>query len=162
MNHTTAPQDHRTQFQGWASSPNRRGSFDTIWSCSITIILCSWSAVCINIPARSDNYWMMTKRKLWLTWICLTGPEFLMAIALGQWIAVKQSRKSFHASGYPEWTWKHGFYADMGGFVAFNAGQPDPPASRKVAAVLDQREANIRRCHQRKSSHRSACHRRWE
>ena len=96
-----------------------------MWSCGITLFLCSWSAVCINIPARRDSYWKKLQRKLWLTWICLAGPEYLLAIALGQWCAAKDSVRDFREAKrrlrrphWREWTWKHAFYAEMGGFVA--------------------------------------------
>lgn len=84
----------------------------------ITLGFCSWSAVCVNIPARGDSTFKKLQRKAWLTTICMIGPEYLLVIALGQWSEAKQSVEDFHSKGYRQWTLKHGFYAQMGGFLA--------------------------------------------
>ena len=57
---------------------------------------------------------------------CLTiiGPEFTFQIAIGQWCSARRSVERFKRSGYPlsdsgdpEWSMRHAFHADMGGFV---------------------------------------------
>ncbi|KAE8440498.1 hypothetical protein EG329_007422 [Mollisiaceae sp. DMI_Dod_QoI] len=35
---------------------------------------------------------------------------------MGQWSSARQSIRDFHASGFTEWTMKHSFYANSGGF----------------------------------------------
>jgi len=37
-------------------------------------------------------------------------------LCLGQWSSARRSVKNFHEAGYTEWTIKHAFFADMGGF----------------------------------------------
>ncbi|MCJ1254010.1 hypothetical protein MMC24_001824 [Lignoscripta atroalba] len=59
----------------------------------------------------------MLRRKLYVTALGFLGPEFIFQIALGQWISARHSVKDFHASGYTQWTMRHAFLADMGGFV---------------------------------------------
>lgn len=47
----------------------------------------------------------------------LAGPEFIFHTALGQYISARQSVKEFTDAGFEGWTTRHGFFADMGGFV---------------------------------------------
>ncbi|KAL1978255.1 hypothetical protein VTN31DRAFT_1114 [Thermomyces dupontii] len=79
--------------------------------------LCSWSILCMNVPAPNESLLRIYIRKLYLTALALLGPEFIFQIALTQWESARQSVKDFHECGYTDWTMKHAFYADMGGFV---------------------------------------------
>ena len=45
------------------------------------------------------------------------GPEFVLAFATGQRVEAKRSVQKFKDLGYPNWTIRHAFYANMGGFV---------------------------------------------
>ena len=117
----TLPQANATEAiplrQGWTSQVNGRGSLDIIWSCVITMILCSWSVLCLNVPAPNHTRFGVFRRKLYLTGLALSGPEFIFQSALGQWLSSRRSVADFHASGYSQWTMTHAFFADMGGFV---------------------------------------------
>jgi hypothetical protein len=48
--------------------------------------------------------------------IAIAGPEFVLTAAAGQLAAARDSVKSFHALGHTQWTYRHGFFANMGGF----------------------------------------------
>ena len=104
-------------FQGWTPQPNGRGTIDIIWSSVFTIFLCSWSVLCLNVPAENDTYWKITWRRFMLTGLGVLGPEFILQLALGQWISARRSQQQFHASGFTSWSMNHAFFADMGGFV---------------------------------------------
>ena len=101
---------------GWVHSPNGRGTIDILWSCGVTIILCTWSVVCVNVSAPTSGAWRLFIRKIWLALMCSLGPEFLLALAVGQWQSARRSTKDFHGEEFTGWTMKHAFYADMGGF----------------------------------------------
>jgi hypothetical protein len=47
----------------------------------------------------------------------LLGPEFIFQLAIGQWASARRSFLQFKNSGYPQWSMKHAFLADMGGFA---------------------------------------------
>ncbi|KAJ5425342.1 hypothetical protein N7465_000412 [Penicillium sp. CMV-2018d] len=47
--------------------------------------------------------------------IAIAGPEFVLTAAAGQLAAARDSAKSFHALGVTTWTYRHGFFANMGG-----------------------------------------------
>jgi hypothetical protein len=103
--------------QGWTEEPPGRGSLNIIWTCLLTISLCSWSAVCTNIPSINDPTWKPIRTKAWLTLICLIGPEYLLVIALGQWTAARQAFKDARKQGLDGFTRKHAWYAEMGGYT---------------------------------------------
>lgn len=49
--------------------------------------------------------------------MCALGPEFLLFLAIAQWESASRSLHEFHRLGHTEWSMKHAFFADMGGFV---------------------------------------------
>jgi hypothetical protein len=103
--------------QGWTASPNGRGTIDILSSSVITLFLCSWSVLCLNVfpPSFSDpkKAW----RKFIMAGICLLGPEFIFQLAVGQWSAARRSIADFKRSKYKGWTMTHAFFANMGGFA---------------------------------------------
>lgn len=114
---STAPLDVDNIRSGWVSGPDGRGTFDIISSCTFTIFVCSWSVLCLNVPAQNENQWKVLRRKCYLTGLGILGPEFLLQISLGQWIAARASVKQYHRSGFSDWSMMHAFFANMGGIV---------------------------------------------
>lgn len=103
--------------QGWTSSPDGRGSFGILWSCVVCIGLSTWSAICLNVPNPTDTIWTRLKRKCWITFIAVMGPEYLLGFALGEWQSARQSVAEFRKLRQDDrWTIRHAFFADMGGF----------------------------------------------
>jgi len=102
---------------GWVSSPEGRGTIDIVWSSFLTIFLCTWTAVCLNIPHpdASTLHRLWTKVK-WMLW-AIVGPELVLAVAIGQFASARRSVKRFHGLGHKAWTLRHGFFADMGGIL---------------------------------------------
>lgn len=41
--------------QGWTPGPDGRGTLDIIWSCGVTMVLCSWSILCMNMPGPKES-----------------------------------------------------------------------------------------------------------
>ncbi len=69
--------------QGWVVNPNTRGTFDIIRSSFLTIFLCTWTCLHLNVPAAKEGALKPTLRKF--RWMVLTilGPEFVVALAAG-------------------------------------------------------------------------------
>ncbi len=123
--------------QGWTSSPEGRGTWDIIWSCGVTMFLCSWSVLCLNVPGPNNTRLQVLRRKMYLVALGLLGPEFIAQIAFGQWISARHSVADFHASGYTEWTMSHAFFADMGGFVLHTSDfDPFPIDAKQLLYLL--------------------------
>lgn len=84
---------------------------------AFTLILCSWSTLCLNLPAPHESHWKINLRKVLLTGLALLGAEYIFAIAYGQYLSAKRSIEEFEGKGYDQWTMRHAFFADAGGFV---------------------------------------------
>lgn len=125
---------------GWTSSPNNRGTIDIIWSCIVTMFLCSWSVLCLQIPSKRDTKFDLLWRRAWLTALCALGPEITMQLALGQWSSARQSVRDFHASEFTDWTMKHAFYADSGGFFLHTPDfKPIPIDAKQLLYLINHK-----------------------
>lgn len=103
--------------QGWTSSPNGRGTSDILYNSCLTLVLCTWTVLCLNVYPSTYGRWKSAFRKSLMAGFTFLGPEFVFQLALGQWCSAHRSVNKFRDSGYPEWSMKHAFLADMGGFV---------------------------------------------
>lgn len=116
---TTAPFGAKvTVVSGWVQGPDYRGTIDIIWSSFLTIFLCTWTAVCLNVPHPDDKKPQVFFRKVkWMLW-AIVGPEIVLAVAIGQYASARRSVRRFKNLGLrQEWTLRHGFFADMGGIM---------------------------------------------
>jgi len=103
--------------QGWTSQPAGRGTLGIIWPCCMTVFLCCWTSLCLNVPPPDWNRWRRIHQKIIIACMSGLGPEFTFQLALGQWSSARRSVKEFAGSGYTEWSLTHAFFADMGGFI---------------------------------------------
>ena len=83
--------------QGWTPQPDGRGTLDIIWSCVLTMSLCSWSILCMNFPAKKENRIQILWRKLSLTLLGVLCPEIIFELALGQWLSARHSMTDINA-----------------------------------------------------------------
>ncbi|PVH72032.1 hypothetical protein DL98DRAFT_596360 [Cadophora sp. DSE1049] len=125
---------------GWTTAPNGRGTIDIVWSCLVTMFLCSWSILCLQVPAKDDRTRHILWRRAWLTALCALGPEFTLQLALGQWSSARQSCRDFHAAGHKDWKMKHAFYADSGGFFLHTPDFKPIPIDAKQLLYLIKHE----------------------
>ena len=59
----------------WKEQPNFRGTWGILSSCLITLSLCIWSAVHLNIPADNESWqWQTLRRTKWVL-VGLLAPE---------------------------------------------------------------------------------------
>lgn len=114
---------NHTDLVSWTPEPHRRGSFGILSSCIVTISLCVWTALHLNIPHYSDpkRHWF-TKRLMWrkLGWLCLglLAPEMVAYSAWDQYRQSKRHATAMSALGVTQkWGMVQAFYAVMGGFV---------------------------------------------
>lgn len=126
---------------GWVQDPNGRGTSSLILSCVLTLGMCVWSALHLNIPTKRETktqYWLRTAR-----WVALGifVPELVVLAAWRQWTSARSlsssirglvndqengenlSRKcstaSYAATSSKKggWTSVHSHFAGMGGFA---------------------------------------------
>ena len=68
----------------------------------------------------------------------IMAPEFVLGFATGQKVEAARSVQAFRAAGYSKWTKRHGFYANMGGFVLQPRGWCSFPVNAKQLLYLIQ------------------------
>ena len=142
---TTVQVDQTTQYVKYVGDPNGRGTLSLIISCVLTLTLCVWSALHLNLPSNSQT--TLASLVTQCRWI-ITGvyaPELVVFTAWRQWSSAKllsslvdeqgQLGKQPHNSWdegniFPdrlsyEWTMTHSFFASTGGFAFEN---PDDEA----------------------------------
>ena len=102
---------------GWVNSANGRGTLDIIWGSLLTIFLCTWTAICLNVPhPKETKLDMLLGKAKWMFW-GIIGPEIVLAVAIGQYASARRSVNRFRKLGCPQWTIRHAFFADMGGIL---------------------------------------------
>lgn len=113
---------------GWVQDPNGRGTSGLILSCVLTLGLCVWSAMHLNIPPKGETqvqYWVRS-----IKWVILgvVIPELVVLSAWRQWLSARRMSAELDKifdeqkeKGAPprrnKWTIAHSHYAGMGGFV---------------------------------------------
>ncbi|KAL2214363.1 hypothetical protein CC79DRAFT_1328290 [Sarocladium strictum] len=85
----------------WVDSPNDRGTFNIISNCVLTLVLCVWTSIHLNIPAVQDgaspgsipNAHREEKVDAPFSWkkikyviLALIMPEVVAAVAFNQWL----------------------------------------------------------------------------
>ncbi|KAK0390064.1 hypothetical protein NLU13_3637 [Sarocladium strictum] len=86
----------------WVSSPDERGTFNVLSDCILTLVLCVWTAIHLNIPkareaggssrkrhrdvAEDDDGPSFLWKKVKYVVLALIMPEVVAAIAFNQWL----------------------------------------------------------------------------
>ena len=131
--------------RGWVSSPNNRGTGDILFSTFSTIWLCTWTSLCLHIPPDPSRhgYRALIYKFRWQLF-AIFFPEVLVATAAEQWLSARQSVRTFSRLGYPQWTTRHGFFADMGGIlVSPNDYRPFPVDSQQLAYLVMNKHVSM-------------------
>lgn len=123
---------------GWTQSPNQRGTINLLWSCLSTVFLCTWTVLCLNVPAKDDSFWVQMRRKARWSLIAVFGPEILVSFASGQWISARRSVAAFRELGHSEWTIRHAYYSDIGRLCPPNKGRPGFPRQFSTDALAGE------------------------
>lgn len=129
-----------TRIDDWVEQPNTRGTLDILWTSLFTIFLCTFTLLCLNVPAASESDWRITSRRLFWMGLAIAGPEFVLTAAAGQYGTAQESVKAFEEIGYSQWTVRHGFLADMGGFMLIpREGKPFPVNAKHLHWLVSRK-----------------------
>jgi len=74
----------------WMSAPDTRGTFDLLLSCILTLILCMWTSLHLNVPPSGETTFRGVLRKLLWTMLALLAPEIIVFFAWSQWMSAKR------------------------------------------------------------------------
>ncbi|KAF6836401.1 hypothetical protein CPLU01_03685 [Colletotrichum plurivorum] len=132
----TAADSSPSSLIGWAPEPDGRGTFGLLCSCVLTLTICVWTALHLNVPAaRSTVRSRVIERIKWVLY-GIFAPEIVVATAAAQYIVARWLEREIEkdaahrrdASGDGKgtgdghlsrhtWDMTQCFYAVMGGFV---------------------------------------------
>ncbi|KAF2095834.1 hypothetical protein NA57DRAFT_43632 [Rhizodiscina lignyota] len=106
-----------TQLVGWVSAPNIRGTISLIHGCLATIIICTWNALHLNIPADKDSVSRKVLRHIQWMVIGILAPELVSMSALRERPPAALMVNPVRSDVSPKsWTLTHAQYVNMGGF----------------------------------------------
>jgi len=67
--------------------PTMRSMFDVVWSCLLTLFLCTWTTEHPNIPPPNEGVLHEVLRRIKLMLWTLLVPELILIWAVRQWLA---------------------------------------------------------------------------
>ncbi|KAJ5730015.1 uncharacterized protein N7483_004523 [Penicillium malachiteum] len=95
----------------------------------------------LNLPAPTDDSWMIFWRKARWVLLGVLAPEVLMLIACGQWSSAHRSVLQMRGMGFDktQWSLTHAFFADSGGIVfQLQHGDYIPLSAKQLAWLIAQ------------------------
>ncbi|KZM21840.1 uncharacterized protein EKO05_0003131 [Ascochyta rabiei] len=101
-----------TSIVGWVPEPQGRGTIGLIWSCLVTIFLCTWNVVHPNLPAETDKAWKTLWRRSRYLMVVLVVPEWFCVVAAQDFLNARAVQRES-----PGWTLAKCHYLLMGGFA---------------------------------------------
>jgi len=118
-----------SEYLGYVADPAGRGTPSLVISCVVTLTLCVWSALHLNVPFQGRT--KPQEALLNLRWIVagIYAPELVVFVAWRQWCSARLLQKLVDGApkseeatapegGRPfQWTMAHSFFACTGGFA---------------------------------------------
>lgn len=115
----------------WVSQPTYRGTWDILWTCLATVFICTYTLLCLNLPAPHDTLPILIRRRILWMFLAVVAPEIVLTYASGQWSRARQSVELFQKAGFDQWNMRLAFFADMGGFVLLTPHSESFPLNAK-------------------------------
>jgi hypothetical protein len=114
----------------WSTTSNIRSTGNLLWTCVLTLSICVYTVIHLNVPPPNETQWQHFRRKTKWVAISILAPELALAAAWQQWSlarALKRELNRLYRNNYKKnndgtfLTEKFGmtycFYVVMGGFV---------------------------------------------
>lgn len=101
ITNSTAPISNSTALHhdvapGWVSGPKTRGTWQILYSCVFTLLLCVYTAIHLNVPAKSDTALRLWLRKLKWASVAILAPEIVVYAAFEQWYCARKFLKDLN------------------------------------------------------------------
>ena len=81
---------HNDIAPGWVSGPKERGTWQILYSCLFTLLLCVYTAIHLNVPHKDDTAFRFWLRKLKWVVIAVFAPELVVYAAFEQWYLARE------------------------------------------------------------------------
>jgi len=121
-----AANNNSTGNVGWVKDPDGRGTLSLVVSCVVTLTLCVWSALHLNVPPPNSTFRRLVLEKTKWVLYGIFAPELVVATAAAQYITARWLKHQIDkdaayrrsvGDGVSAWSITQCFYAAMGGFV---------------------------------------------
>ena len=133
-----ASANNETIVHGWIPEPDGRGTWSIIWSCLVTIFICTWSVLHLDLPERHGFWYLFFRKVKWML-VAALAPEFILMIAVNDFFQARFLLGQLVAHGGDEWTLVHAEFAVAGGLRVTSPGldevKPDDFGSSLREAV---------------------------
>ncbi|KAF2128473.1 hypothetical protein P153DRAFT_292789, partial [Dothidotthia symphoricarpi CBS 119687] len=118
----------------WVPEPEGRGTIGLVWSCLVTIFLCTWSAIHPNLPAPTDSQLRRFGRHVGHVFIALVAPEYTVLFAVEHFLMARKS---------PGWSLLQCFFLTMGGYAlqTISDTEDEPPVRIKPQQLVSYFES---------------------
>ncbi|KAH7632051.1 hypothetical protein B0T09DRAFT_336897 [Sordaria sp. MPI-SDFR-AT-0083] len=73
----------------WVPEPDRRGTYDILSVCVVTLGLCVWTAVHLNVPEHNESAGKQLMRKIGWLMLSLLSPELIAYTAYQQYLQAR-------------------------------------------------------------------------
>lgn len=133
----TETESSQRQYVGYVSDPDGRGTASLVLSCLLTLVLCVWSALHLNVPPaeRRGNIKAITWLNIRWIFAGIYAPELVVFVSWRQWCSARMLQKNIEQlqaataeadegerrpgqiSPKTHWTMTHSFFACAGGFA---------------------------------------------
>ncbi|KAK3983878.1 hypothetical protein QBC44DRAFT_390445 [Cladorrhinum sp. PSN332] len=90
----------QSQGTGWQPNAHRRGTFDIIESCAITVFACTWTIQHLNVPGKNDGWIRRLLRTCKWMAINVLLPEFILAHAIIEFTMALDTMREMREKGY--------------------------------------------------------------
>jgi hypothetical protein len=123
---------------GYVANTSGRSTLKLVWSCLVTIGLCTWTVQHPNVvPFTKQRIPALVRKRLFWMTLTLFCPEYVTYIAIDQWQNARKYEQ-IQKLGHPDFTIKHGFYVAMGGLIVrtyddatVGAGEKDDSSTKR-------------------------------
>jgi hypothetical protein len=87
---------HEVHAPAWVPQPGYRGTWGVLYSCTITLGLCVYTTIHLNIPARDESRVSFFLRKAKWVVIAVLAPEVVLFTAWTQWYIARDVVKTLN------------------------------------------------------------------
>ena len=127
---------NNTLVHGWQPEPDGRGTWSILWSCLVTIFLCTWSILHLDVPKKRGRWHLLSIKIMWMLVAAMT-PEYILCEAARNWLSARKVFKKLERLSIGRestWTMTHLQFAYAKGFWTCPPGGTGSPC--KLAALV--------------------------
>lgn len=133
-----ASANNKTIVHGWVPEPDGRGTWSIVSSCLVTIFICTWSVLHLDVPERHGRWYLFFRKVRWM-FVAALAPEWILQEAVVDFFEARVLLGRLLIHGGDEWTLVHAEFAVAGGLRIKNPEsddmEPDEEWSSLIRAV---------------------------